>query len=132
MVISVGQGEYPIPPLEVLKTILGLNSQPELSLHCQHAAPRTIVAYLVGGDWPSPVPSCKDSHAIPLADPDIIGINAGASLAAVTLFCACTVGTLIRSHHAFGGAMVIAPLIYLLAWDREVPHPILLASALLS
>jgi len=79
MVISVGQGEYPIPPLEVLKTILGLNSQPELSLHCQHAAPaRTIVAYLVGVDWPSPVPSCKGLTRNSLADPDIIGINAGA------------------------------------------------------
>jgi len=65
----------------------------------------------------------------PLADPDIIGINAGASLAAVTLFVLVPSAPLFAPPAAFGGAMVIAPLIYLLAWDRKFPIRLILASA---
>jgi iron complex transport system permease protein len=121
MVISVGQGEYPIPPLEVLRTVLGLETvNPDYPFIVNTLRlPRTIVAYLVGVGLAISGTILQGLTRNSLADPDIIGINAGASLAAVTLIVLVPSTPLFALPlSAFGGAMVVALLIYLLAWDQ--------------
>lgn len=120
MVVSVSQGEYPIPPLEVVKTILGLetaNSDYSFIVNTLRL-PRTIVAFLVGVGLAIAGTITQGITRNPLAAPGIIGVNAGASLAAVTLIVVLPSAPVVALPvAAFGGALTIALLIYLLAWN---------------
>jgi iron complex transport system permease protein len=120
MVVSVGQGEYPISPLEVVKTILGWDSNPDYAFIINTLRlPRTLVAFLVGVGLALSGTILQGLTRNPLADPSIMGLNAGASLAAVSLIVLFpSVPIYLLPWSAFGGAVVVALLIYLLAWDR--------------
>ncbi|MBG1245255.1 FecCD family ABC transporter permease [Nostoc sp. NZL] len=128
MVMNVGRGEYPISPLDIVKTILGLDTgNPDHSFVIQNLRlPRTLVAFMVGMALAISGTIFQGLTRNPLADPGIIGINAGASLAAVTvivLFPSAPIYTLPLS--AFAGALLMAILIYSLAWNNG-SSPILL------
>ncbi|ODH01076.1 iron ABC transporter permease [Nostoc sp. KVJ20] len=128
MVINVGRGEYPISPLDIVKTILGLDTRnPDHQFVIQNLRlPRTLVAFMVGMALAISGTIFQGLTRNPLADPGIIGINAGASLAAVTvivLFPSAPIYTLPLS--AFAGALLMAILIYSLAWNNG-SSPILL------
>ena len=56
----------------------------------------------------------------PLASPDIIGISAGASASAVIAILVLGLGGFAVSAFAFGGALLTALAIYLLAWRQGV------------
>lgn len=119
--LNVGQGEYPIPPLEVLKSILGLETDnPDYSFVVNTLRlPRTLVAYLAGVGLAISGTILQGVIRNPLADPSIIGINAGASLAAVTLIVLVPSLPLVALPlSAFGGALAVSVLIYWLAWDK--------------
>ena len=121
MVVSVGQGEYPIPPLEVVKTILGWEtSNPDYPFIINTLRlPRTLVAFLVGVGLALSGTILQGLTRNPLAEPGILGFNAGASLAAVSLIVLLPSAPMyLLPWSAFGGAVVVALLIYLLAWDR--------------
>jgi iron complex transport system permease protein len=128
MVMNVGRGEYPISPLDIVKTILGLDTgNPDHQFVIQNLRlPRTLVAFMVGMALAISGTIFQGLTRNPLADPGIIGINAGASLAAVTvivLFPSAPIYTLPLS--AFAGALLMAILIYSLAWNNG-SSPILL------
>jgi iron complex transport system permease protein len=121
MVINVGRGEYPISPLDIIKTVLGLDTgNPDHSFVINTLRlPRTLVAFMVGVALAISGTIFQGLTRNPLADPGIIGINAGASLAAVTvivLFPSAPIYTLPLS--AFVGALLMAVLIYSLAWNN--------------
>jgi iron complex transport system permease protein len=119
--LNVGQGEYPIPPLEVLKTILGLETDnPEYPFVVNTLRlPRTIVAYLAGVGLAISGTILQGVIRNPLADPSLIGINAGASLAAVALIVLVpSLPLFALPLSAFGGALAVSVLIYWLAWDK--------------
>lgn len=121
MVLSVGQGEYPIPPLAVLKTILGLpTANPDYPFIINTLRlPRTLVAFGVGVALGISGTILQGLTRNPLAEPGIIGVNAGASLAAVALIVLFpNVPLFALTLSAFGGALAIAIFIYLLAWDK--------------
>ncbi|MEH1826840.1 MAG: iron ABC transporter permease [Nostoc sp.] len=128
MVMNIGRGEYPISPLNIVKTILGLNTgNPDHIFVIQDLRlPRTLVAFMVGVALAISGTIFQGLTRNPLADPGIIGINAGASLAAVVvivLFPSAPIYTLPMS--AFAGALLMAILIYSLAWNKG-SSPILL------
>ncbi|URD48604.1 iron ABC transporter permease [Chroococcidiopsis sp. CCNUC1] len=128
MVANVGRGEYPIAPLDIVKTLLGLDTgNPDHAFVINVLRlPRTLVALMVGVAFAISGTIFQGLTRNPLAEPSIIGINAGASLAAVTaivLFPAAPVYTLPLS--AFAGALLMAILIYTLAWNNG-SSPILL------
>lgn len=121
IVVHVGYGEYPIPPLEVLKTILGLETG-----HSEYSfvvnilrLPRVLVAFLVGAGLAVSGAILQGLTRNPLADPSIIGISSGASLAAVVLIVLVPMAPLfLLPLAAFAGALVVAVLIYFLAWEQ--------------
>lgn len=121
MVINVGYGEYPIPPLEVLKTILGLetgNSDYFFIVNILRL-PRVLVAFLAGVGLATSGTILQGLTRNPLADPGIIGLSSGASLAAVTLIVLLPAAPpFLLPLAAFGGALMVAILIYLLAWEQ--------------
>jgi iron complex transport system permease protein len=128
IVINVGRGEYPISPVDIIKTLLGVNTGNPDHLFVINTLrlPRTLVAFMVGVALAISGTIFQGLTRNPLADPGIIGINSGASLAAVTvivLFPSAPIYTLPLS--AFGGALLMAALIYWLAWNNG-SSPILL------
>lgn len=121
IMLNVGQGVYPIPTLEVLKTILGLPvANPDYSFVISTLRlPRTLVALSVGVALAISGTILQGLTRNPLADPGIIGVNAGASLAAVILIVLFpSIPIFALPLFAFSGAMAVAFLIYLLAWKQ--------------
>lgn len=128
MILNAGQGDYAIAPLDLIKTVFGFetgNPDHEFIIY-NLRLPRTLVAVMVGMAIAISGTIFQGLTRNPLADPGIIGINAGASLAAVSvivLFPAAPVYSLPLS--AFAGALGMAILIYSLAWNQG-SSPILL------
>ncbi|MCP6760257.1 MAG: iron ABC transporter permease [Fischerella sp. CENA71] len=128
MVMNLGRGEYPISPLDIVKTVFGIDTgNPDYAFVIHNLRlPRTLIAFMVGVGLAISGTIFQGLTRNPLADPSIIGINAGANLAAVAviiLFPSVPFYTLPLS--AFAGALLMAVLIYLLAWNKG-SSPILL------
>ncbi|WP_439343613.1 FecCD family ABC transporter permease [Vacuolonema iberomarrocanum] len=130
MVWSVSQGEYPVPPQDVIRTILGVpTDNPDYVFVVNTLRlPRTLVAWEVGMALAIAGTLTQGITRNPLAAPGIIGVNAGAALAAVSLivvFPAVPIAVLPLA--AFSGALTVAALIYLLAWkDGSSPIRLIL------
>lgn len=119
MVVNIGVGEYPIAPLDVVRTVVGLetgNTDHDFIVNTLRL-PRMLVAGLVGLALALSGTILQGLTRNALADPGILGINNGAGLVAVTLVVAVgDVPSSLIPVGAFGGAMTVALLIYLLAW----------------
>jgi iron complex transport system permease protein len=119
LIFNVSQGEYPVPPVEVVKTILGFPASPDYAFVVNTLRlPRALVALLVGMGLATAGTILQGITRNPLAAPEIIGINAGASLVAVALIVllpGVAVGWLPIA--AFLGGLGAAIAIYLLAWN---------------
>jgi len=120
MVISIGYGEYFIPPLDVLKTLLRLEANADYTFIVMTLRlPRVLIGFLVGAGLAVSGAILQGLTRNPLAAPEIIGFNAGASLAAVTLIVLFPAVPLVALPlAAFGGALAAALVIYLLAWKQ--------------
>ncbi|GAB4208434.1 MAG: iron ABC transporter permease [Roseiflexaceae bacterium] len=119
MVVTMGVGEYPVPPLDVLRTLLGLptgNAEYGFIITTLRL-PRMLVAALVGLALGVAGAILQGLTRNPLADPGILGISAGAGLVAVTLIVVVRdVPAALLPVAAFGGAAAVAGLIAALAW----------------
>jgi iron complex transport system permease protein len=120
IVISVQRGEYPIAVFDVVKTLMGIdtgNSDHPFVIYTLRLS-RTLIAFLVGVALAISGTIFQGLTQNSLADPSIIGIDAGASLVAVALivlFPATPVYVLPIA--AFLGALGMAVLLYSLAWQ---------------
>jgi iron complex transport system permease protein len=128
IVANVQQGDYPIATLDIIKTLLGIDTGNPDHIFVVYTLrfARTLVAFLVGVALAISGTIFQGLTRNPLADPSIIGINEGAGLAAVAtivLFPDSPVSALPIA--AFLGALVMAILIYSLAWQGG-SSPILL------
>ncbi|ACB01127.1 FecCD transport family; iron compound ABC transporter (plasmid) [Picosynechococcus sp. PCC 7002] len=119
MIISLGVGEFFIPPLEILQTLLGFNGDSDASfVLLTLRLPRILVAWLVGVGLAIAGTIIQSLTRNPLAEPGIIGINSGAALAAVSLIVIFPgVSVAVLPLAAFGGALAVTVLIYLIAWQ---------------
>jgi iron complex transport system permease protein len=119
MVINIGVGEYPIPPLDVIRTVFHLptaNGDFDFIVNTLRL-PRMLVAALAGMALGVSGAILQGLTRNPLASPGILGINAGAGLVAVTLIVVVEqVPAGVIPLAAFAGAFVVALLIYVLAW----------------
>jgi iron complex transport system permease protein len=119
MILNMGSGEYFIAPLDVIRTVLHLpvdNGDYNFIVNTLRL-PRMLVAALVGFGLGVAGAVMQGLTRNSLADPDILGISAGAGLVAVTLIVVVQdVSSNLLALGAFGGAISAALLIYLLAW----------------
>lgn len=119
MIVNMGSGEYFIAPLDVIRTVLRLpvdNGDYNFIVNTLRL-PRMLVAALVGLGLGIAGTIMQGLTRNPLADPDILGISAGAGLVAVTLIVVVQdVSSNLLAWGAFGGAVGAALLIYVLAW----------------
>lgn len=120
LILSVSYGEYPIPPLDVLRTILGLTTDNARNYDLvvwTFRLPRIVLAFLVGAALGVSGALMQGVTRNPLADPGLLGVSAGASLAALSvLLYFDDVALSLLPFAAFGGALLAALLIYVLAW----------------
>jgi iron complex transport system permease protein len=126
MALAVGAGEYPISPPDVVRTVLGLQTaNPDHAFIVNSLRlPRAALAALVGAALALSGAIMQGLTRNPLASPELTGVTAGASLAAVTLivlFPSARAGVLPVA--ALAGALSVAGLIYALAW-RQGNSPI--------
>ena len=119
VVANVGYGEFPVPPLDVVKTLLGLETGDARYGFIVNTLrlPRALVAVLVGGALGVSGAILQGLTRNELAAPEIIGINSGAGLAAVTLIVVFpSVSAAYVPPAAFVGALAVAVLLYAFAW----------------
>jgi iron complex transport system permease protein len=119
-IVLIGTGDYPIPPGDVLKTLLGNGDPGQEFIVNELRLPRVLVGLLVGASLGLGGALFQAVSRNPLGSPDVLGLGQGATagaLVVIVLFSgdadAVTVGALV-------GGLVTGAAIYLLAWKRGV------------
>ncbi|MEI4273826.1 iron chelate uptake ABC transporter family permease subunit [Klenkia sp. LSe6-5] len=125
---SMGRGDYPIGLVDVLGTLVGAGDPTQQFIVTELRAPRVVVGALVGLALGLSGALIQTFARNPLASPDTLGINAGASAAAVGAIVlggsATTSGQLLGGLGlpvaALLGGLTSALLIFGLAWRTGV------------
>jgi iron complex transport system permease protein len=116
-VVGVGHGDFPISPAEVLATLVGQGTAEHEFIVLELRLPRVLVAILVGAAFALSGAIFQSLAQNPLVAPDIIGVNAGAALVAVSVIVlGFPLGLL--APGAFLGALAAAVLVYTLSYRR--------------
>jgi iron complex transport system permease protein len=118
--VSVSVGDFPIPVLDVVPAMLGFGDDGSVFVAQELRLPRALTALLVGAAFGVSGAIFQAAARNPLASPDILGIMAGASLAAVVAIVVIEVTFVATALAAFGGALAITALIYALAYRNGV------------
>jgi iron complex transport system permease protein len=113
--LSLAWGDFPLPLADVIATLAGGGHQADRFIVIDVRLPRALVAALAGAALAVSGAIFQTLVRNPLAAPDVIGITAGASVAAVTVFVLGASAALIPVA-AFGGAIAASALLYVLAW----------------
>lgn len=122
-VVSMNTGYIKLSPMEVMRTFLGMGTEQERLILFEFRLPRIILSILVGMGLAVSGCILQGITRNALADPGIIGINAGAGLM-VILFISFFPSTtdspiFMLPILAFVGAGVTAGIIYLLSYKRH-------------
>ncbi len=112
-------GSFPIAISDVARSVLGFGTQEHDFIVRTLRLPRVLVAILVGGLLAMSGAIFQGVVRNPLVSPDIIGIDAGASLFAV-FWIVTLQPTPLLPVAAFAGAIVAAVSIYALTWKGGV------------
>lgn len=120
LALSVSIGDFPIPLSDVVPAILGFGNPDSDFIVRTVRLPRALTGVLVGAAFGLSGSVFQSLARNPLASPDVIGITAGASAAAVAVIVWVGSNSTVVSLAAFAGALVTATAIYLLAYKRGV------------
>ncbi|MBU2663588.1 iron chelate uptake ABC transporter family permease subunit [Actinoplanes bogorensis] len=113
--VNLALGDYPVSLPDVVRTLFGADVAGSGFIVRELRLPRALTGLLVGAAFAVSGAIFQTITRNPLASPDMIGINAGATTAVVAGIVlgaggSATLGVL--------GALATAVLIYLLAWRR--------------
>jgi len=117
--VAMTLGDYPLGIGDVVRGALGGGGGREAFVVQTLRMPRVVNAVLVGAALAASGAVFQGLVRNPLVAPDIIGVNAGASLAAVTLIVTRGPVALVPVA-AFAGAVATAFAVYWLTWRRGV------------
>lgn len=104
---------------EVLRSLVGAEGGSDFVV-LRLRLPRLLLAAMVGIAFALAGALFQTVLRNPLASPDILGVSGGASLAAATAILLAGLSGAAVSFAAFGGAVVVAVAIYVLAWRHGV------------
>jgi iron complex transport system permease protein len=118
---SLLAGSYGLAPIEVWAALRGeLPNDMSSTVVWEFRLPRLLAAALTGAMFALAGALLQGLTRNPLADPSLVGVSQGASLAVVALIVAVPgTGAGVRSLAAFGGALATAALILWLSRGRE-------------
>ncbi|ATP41655.1 iron ABC transporter permease [Solibacillus sp. R5-41] len=121
--ISMNTGFIRLSPLEVIQTLFGSGTEKQHLILFEFRLPRIIIAVLVGMGLAVSGCVLQGISQNALADPGILGINAGAGLAVmlfISFFSSTTaVPVFLLPILAFSGAGITAIIIYALSYKRN-------------
>lgn len=117
--LTMTLGDFPVPVRDVIITTLGLGDGTYDFVVRTLRLPRTLAALLVGGALGTSGAIFQGLVRNPLVAPDIIGITAGASLAAVFLIVTGAPSGLIPLA-ALVGALAATAALYGLTWREGI------------
>lgn len=122
-IISMNTGYIKLTPLEVIRTLFGQGTDKQHLILFEFRLPRIIISVLVGMGLAVSGCVLQGISRNALADPGILGINAGAGLAVMLFisFFPSTTATpvFLLPVLAFTGAGIAAIIIYSLAYKRH-------------
>ena len=131
--ISMGNGAVKMTPLKIINTILYERDSSNFQIIWNVRLPRTIVALLVGINLSLAGAILQGVMRNPLASPSIIGVSAGAGLAALIILIIFPNFYYLVPLGAFIGAFGATLLIYFLAWNGGImPTRLILAGVAVS
>ena len=131
MMASLAVGSNPIPPARVWELLWAPDGSFEAIVVGEQRLPRTLILVMVGAALGVAGALMQSLTRNPLADPGILGINAGASLAVVLAVALTGIsGIGFYLWFAFAGAAIAAVGVYLLGMAGHAsPSPVRLALA---
>ncbi|MED4073880.1 FecCD family ABC transporter permease [Priestia endophytica] len=126
--LSLNIGYIKLAPLEVLQTIVGRGESGNEVILFDFRLPRMVIAILIGAGVGISGAIMQGVSKNDLADPGILGINAGAGFAVVLyiFFSGGTTGSLgafsifALPFTALLGALTAAVLIYIISWKNGI------------
>lgn len=118
LVSAIALGGYALAPGDVLAALAGAGTPRTELVVLRLRLPRALAGLLVGAALGLAGALFQRLLRNPLASPDIIGVGAGASAAAVVGFTVLGLGAAATSLAAVGGAVATATLIVVLARRR--------------
>lgn len=133
MLVSMRFGSLKLTFAEIVGTLWnrpdGINGQIIFNIRL----PRILLGALVGGSLAAAGTILQGGMRNPLASPGIIGVSAGGGLGGILVMLVLPQFGYLLVPAAFGGALVTAVLVYLLAWKRGVnPVRLILAGVAVS
>lgn len=117
LILTVGLGEYPVAPGDVLASLLGRGDPSSSFIVTELRLPRALVAFCVGAGLAASGVILQGLTRNALAAPELVGVSAGANTAAVmaiVVFPDLPIAAL--PVCAFAGALIASALVYALAW----------------
>ena len=131
LVLSLSYGAYDMSIAEVIQTLAGRLPEDHPDSRSFNLVvfvfrlPRILTAFLVGMALSTSGAILQGITRNPLAEPGILGVNAGAGLAAVSIIVWFRdVPMSLLPFFAFGGALAVSMTIYALAWKGGGSSPI--------
>lgn len=119
-VLAIGSGDYPMSPVQVLRTLAGGGTPADAFILAELRLPRTVTALLAGGALGLSGAVLQSVAGNPLASPDVLGVGYGAAGGALTMIIVFGGGGFAVAAGAAGGGLVTAAVIYALAWRSGV------------
>jgi iron complex transport system permease protein len=111
-------GAAGVTPDRVLAALVGGGEKVDRFVVLNLRLPRILAALLVGAAFALAGAVFQSTLRNPLASPDILGIAQGASLGAVWAILGFGLGGAAVAGFAFGGALLVAIVIWLAAWRQ--------------
>lgn len=119
---SLASGDMKLSALEVVRSVAGFGGDAETLVIRKLRMPRLAVALLAGASLAAAGAILQGVIRNPLASPDLIGVTGGASVGALLFMHVAGGAVTIRllPVAALAGGVVVAFLLYALAWKRGV------------
>ncbi|MFD2611438.1 FecCD family ABC transporter permease [Paenibacillus gansuensis] len=127
--LSLSIGTIRVTPLEVLKSLAGMGSEQSRLILFDFRLPRIVLAMLIGAALALSGAVLQAVSGNDIADPGILGINAGAGFGVVLFLWAVqgnsynelgSLSVLSMPISAIAGAMAASVLVYRLAWKGGI------------
>ncbi|MGQ0773135.1 MAG: FecCD family ABC transporter permease [Pseudonocardiales bacterium] len=126
--LNIGRGDFPISVGEVLGVLTGAGDRTHQFIVLELRLPRTLTGILVGAALGLSGAITQAIARNPLASPDVLGVTAGASAAAVAVIViggsygavGATLAMIGLPIAALIGGLGAATLVYALAWRRGI------------
>ncbi|HMM19326.1 MAG TPA: iron ABC transporter permease [Selenomonadales bacterium] len=133
LLLGIRVGAVPVSSLDIWNVFVAPAGDEVYQIIYNIRVPRVIVGALTGINLALAGCILQGVLRNPLADPGIIGVSAGAGLAAMAVMILWPGYTALVPAAAFAGALVAAAIVFLLSWDRGVqPLRLILAGVALA